>query len=189
MTSSGPIAYADPEPRLRRLLRRLPNRMQAITRWLRKPASRWARLPAGIFLIIGGCLAILPVFGLWMLPLGLCCWPTTSRRCGGSAIACSTGSSGAGQTGSPRPGPRRRKGDAPFAKAPCRKSEIRSTLGPSIIHRPHVRTASSGPGRFSYQGKTTRKNFSEVLRNLLKSLDLDERIKEMKIQPPYSGSL
>ena len=71
MTSPDPIAYAAPERRLRRLLRRLPNRMQAITRWLRKPASRWARLPAGILLIIGGCLAILPVFGLWMLPLGL----------------------------------------------------------------------------------------------------------------------
>ena len=70
MTSPDP-AYADPERRLRRLLRRLPNRMQAITRWLRKPASRWARLPAGILLIIGGFLAILPVFGLWMFPLGL----------------------------------------------------------------------------------------------------------------------
>jgi hypothetical protein len=70
MNSSDTIAYADPERRLRRLLRRLPNRMQAITRWLRKPASRWARIPAGIFLIVGGCLAILPVFGLWMLPLG-----------------------------------------------------------------------------------------------------------------------
>jgi hypothetical protein len=45
--------------------------MQAVTRWLRKPASRWARIPAGLLLIIGGCLAILPIFGLWMLPLGL----------------------------------------------------------------------------------------------------------------------
>ncbi len=61
----------DHERRLRRLLRRLPGRMQAATRWLRKPASRWARMPAGLLLIIGGCLAILPVFGLWMLPLGL----------------------------------------------------------------------------------------------------------------------
>jgi hypothetical protein len=33
--------------------------------------SRWARIPAGVLLIIGGCLAILPVFGLWMFPLGL----------------------------------------------------------------------------------------------------------------------
>ncbi len=71
MTYSDDIAYTDPERRLRRLLRRLPSRMQAITRWLRKPASRWARLPAGLLLIIGGCLAILPVFGLWMFPLGL----------------------------------------------------------------------------------------------------------------------
>jgi hypothetical protein len=65
------VAHADHERRLRRLLRRLPGRMQAITRWLRRPASRWARVPAGVLLIIGGCLAILPVFGLWMLPLGL----------------------------------------------------------------------------------------------------------------------
>ena len=71
MSYSGDIAYTDPERRLRRLLRRLPSRMQAITRWLRKPTSRWARLPAGILLILGGCLAILPVFGLWMFPLGL----------------------------------------------------------------------------------------------------------------------
>jgi hypothetical protein len=71
MTSSDDIAYHDPERRLRRILRRLPSRMQAITRWLRKPASRWARIPAGVLLIIGGCLAILPVFGLWMFPLGL----------------------------------------------------------------------------------------------------------------------
>ncbi|HEY1783846.1 MAG TPA: hypothetical protein VGG79_26040 [Roseiarcus sp.] len=71
MTSFEAIPYADPERRLRRLLRRLPRRMQAVTRWLRKPASRWARIPAGVLLIFGGCLAILPVFGLWMLPLGL----------------------------------------------------------------------------------------------------------------------
>jgi hypothetical protein len=70
MLSSDDTVHADPERRLRRLLRRLPARMQTITRWLRKPASRWARVPAGVMLIIGGCLAILPVFGLWMLPLG-----------------------------------------------------------------------------------------------------------------------
>jgi hypothetical protein len=71
MTSSDDYAYADPKRRLRRLLRRLPSRMQAITQWLRKPASRWVRIPAGILLIIVGRLAILPVFGLWMFPLGL----------------------------------------------------------------------------------------------------------------------
>ena len=71
MTVSDDIVRVDHDRRLRRLLRRLPGRMQAATRWLSKPASRWARIPAGILLIIGGCLAILPVFGLWMLPLGL----------------------------------------------------------------------------------------------------------------------
>jgi len=69
--SSDDTVRVDHERRLRRLLRQLPGRIQAATRWLRKPASRWARIPAGILLIIGGCLAILPVFGLWMLPLGL----------------------------------------------------------------------------------------------------------------------
>lgn len=32
---------------------------------------RYVRVPLGILLIIGGFLAILPVFGLWMLPVGL----------------------------------------------------------------------------------------------------------------------
>src|SRR5271163_4758280 len=71
MSSSDPIAHVEHERRLQRLIRRLPGKIQAITRWLRKPASRWARIPAGVLLIIGGCLSILPVFGLWMLPLGL----------------------------------------------------------------------------------------------------------------------
>jgi len=64
-------AHVEHERRLQRLIRRLPGRTQAIARWLRRPASRWARIPAGVLLIIGGCLSILPVFGLWMLPLGL----------------------------------------------------------------------------------------------------------------------
>jgi len=71
MAPSADIARADHDRRLRRLTRRLPGRLQAIIRWLRKPASRWARIPAGVGLILGGCLAILPFFGLWMLPLGL----------------------------------------------------------------------------------------------------------------------
>ena len=106
MTTSDNIAYADPERRLRRLLRRLPSRMQAITRWLRKPASRWARLPAGILLLIGGCLAILPVFSLWMFPLGLMLLADDIRHCDDRAIARSIGSSRAGRTGSPRQGAR-----------------------------------------------------------------------------------
>src|SRR5438067_1465939 len=40
-------------------------------RWVRRPSARWARIPAGILLVGGGFLAILPIFGLWMIPLGL----------------------------------------------------------------------------------------------------------------------
>ena len=32
---------------------------------------RWVRVPLGVLLVAGGFLAILPVFGLWMIPLGL----------------------------------------------------------------------------------------------------------------------
>src|SRR6185437_2631547 len=40
-------------------------------RWLRRPSSRWVRVPAGAMLIGGACFSILPLFGLWMLPVGL----------------------------------------------------------------------------------------------------------------------
>jgi hypothetical protein len=39
--------------------------------WLRKPSSRLVRIPVAILLIVGGIFSILPVLGLWMLPLGL----------------------------------------------------------------------------------------------------------------------
>jgi hypothetical protein len=59
------------ERRLELLVRRLPPRLQATVRWLLKPSARWVRIPAGLFLILGGVLSILPILGLWMLPLGL----------------------------------------------------------------------------------------------------------------------
>lgn len=40
-------------------------------RWLRHPASRWARIPTGTLLMLGGIFSILPGLGIWMLPLGL----------------------------------------------------------------------------------------------------------------------
>jgi hypothetical protein len=59
------------EQRLERLIGRLPRTMQPTVRWLRRPSSRWVRVPAGVLLIIGGLLSILPLLGIWMLPLGL----------------------------------------------------------------------------------------------------------------------
>lgn len=55
----------------KRIERELPDRFAAAMRWLRHPASRWVRIPAGLFLIIGGVFSFLPILGLWMLPLGL----------------------------------------------------------------------------------------------------------------------
>jgi hypothetical protein len=59
------------ERRLGHLIGKLPRRLQSAVRWLRLPSSRWVRVPAAILLISGSFLSILPVFGLWMLPLGL----------------------------------------------------------------------------------------------------------------------
>jgi len=53
-----------------KLIDRLPDRVRAPTRWLRRPSSRWVRVPTGVLLVGGGFLSILPLFGLWMLPLG-----------------------------------------------------------------------------------------------------------------------
>jgi len=57
--------------RIEKLVDRLPGRAAATARWLRQPSSRWARVPAGAMLVGGAFLSILPLFGLWMLPLGL----------------------------------------------------------------------------------------------------------------------
>jgi hypothetical protein len=57
--------------RIERLIARLPPWLGRLVRWLRKPSSRWLRIPLGILLCLGGLLWILPFLGLWMLPLGL----------------------------------------------------------------------------------------------------------------------
>jgi hypothetical protein len=69
-SAAGRNAERD-DPRLVPLIARLPRRLRTAIHWLRRPSSRWARLPAGLLLICGGLLSILPILGLWMLPLGL----------------------------------------------------------------------------------------------------------------------
>jgi hypothetical protein len=59
------------ERRLEGLISRLPRGFAAFIRWVRDPKMFWFRLPIGFLLMLGGFLAILPVFGLWMTPLGL----------------------------------------------------------------------------------------------------------------------
>lgn len=56
---------------LDRLEGQLPPRVGRSFRWLRAPSSRWVRIPVGVLLIIGSVFSILPLLGLWMLPLGL----------------------------------------------------------------------------------------------------------------------
>ena len=50
---------------------RLPAGPARFVGWLRKPTSRYARIPLAVLLIAGGIFSFLPVLGLWMLPLGL----------------------------------------------------------------------------------------------------------------------
>jgi hypothetical protein len=50
---------------------KLPPRGARFVGWLRRPSSRLVRIPLAILLILGGIFSILPVLGLWMLPLGL----------------------------------------------------------------------------------------------------------------------
>jgi hypothetical protein len=50
---------------------KLPARPARFVGWLRKPSSRYVRIPLAILLIVGGIFSFLPILGLWMLPLGL----------------------------------------------------------------------------------------------------------------------
>lgn len=72
----GPSAPEPPtaqawDERVDRACARLPARGRRIVDWLREPARFPLRLAAALLLILGGVFSILPVLGLWMLPLGL----------------------------------------------------------------------------------------------------------------------
>ncbi|MBW7967825.1 hypothetical protein [Bradyrhizobium sp. BR 10289] len=66
---TGRMAGGD--PRLDKLVHRLPPRIGDTVTYLLKPSSRWVRIPSGALLIVGGVFSFLPVLGIWMLPLGL----------------------------------------------------------------------------------------------------------------------
>lgn len=53
------------------IAQRLPEKGGRFIRWLRQPSSRLVRIPLALLLVLGGIFSILPVLGLWMLPLGL----------------------------------------------------------------------------------------------------------------------
>jgi hypothetical protein len=71
VTSSGRHTAGDDDWRVEALIDRLPDRLRRTVRSLRQPSRRWLRMLAGLLLILGGLLAVLPILGLWMLPLGL----------------------------------------------------------------------------------------------------------------------
>lgn len=45
--------------------------MGAVLHRLSRPGWALLRVPVGTLFILGGLLAILPIFGLWMIPVGL----------------------------------------------------------------------------------------------------------------------
>jgi hypothetical protein len=51
--------------------RKLPDFAKGLPRLIRDPPRAVIRIPLGIGLVIGGIFSILPVLGVWMLPLGL----------------------------------------------------------------------------------------------------------------------
>ncbi len=53
------------------LEREVPDRLARQIRNLRHPDARWIRLPVGLLMILGGVFSILPILGIWMLPVGL----------------------------------------------------------------------------------------------------------------------
>ncbi|HEX2552559.1 MAG TPA: hypothetical protein VHL98_02585 [Microvirga sp.] len=55
----------------RRLENEVPGQVGRALRNLRHPNARWIRIPAGLLLVLGGVFSILPLLGIWMLPLGL----------------------------------------------------------------------------------------------------------------------
>ena len=65
------VTAEDWDARVTRVSEKMPDRLRRAVAWLREPSRLWIRIVAAILLILGGLFSILPVLGLWMLPLGL----------------------------------------------------------------------------------------------------------------------
>jgi hypothetical protein len=80
------------DERIERLLGHAPARLTAAVHWLRDPDRRVVRILAGLLLVLGGIFSILPVLGIWMLPLGLALlaedWPGIKPRLESAARLC-----------------------------------------------------------------------------------------------------
>ncbi|TXM70068.1 hypothetical protein [Methylobacterium sp. WL120] len=61
----------DLDARVSRFSEKLPDPLRRMVDWLREPSRVWLRVGAALLFILGGIFSILPVLGLWMLPLGL----------------------------------------------------------------------------------------------------------------------
>lgn len=70
-TNCVAVTAADWDARVDRALAGAPNWMHRSVVWLRRSDRRGLRVVAGLLLVAGGICSILPVLGLWMLPLGL----------------------------------------------------------------------------------------------------------------------
>ena len=70
-TTTQDCTAEDWDARVSRLSQKLPERAQRAVAWLREPSRLPLRVLAGVLLCLGGVFSILPILGLWMLPLGL----------------------------------------------------------------------------------------------------------------------
>lgn len=56
---------------IERLNKQLPGPLSRFVEWLVSPSGRLVRLPLALLFIAGGIFSILPLLGIWMLPLGV----------------------------------------------------------------------------------------------------------------------
>ncbi|GJD54204.1 hypothetical protein [Methylobacterium dankookense] len=71
MPTADIVTPQDWDARVDRLSEKLPETLRRALDWLREPSRLWLRVGAAILFILGGIFSILPVLGLWMLPVGL----------------------------------------------------------------------------------------------------------------------